>query len=146
MPRQSEPTMGVRASLAIERKTRRRIIMASETTPSNLAKCHPQASCLLFQLPQERRDLILAYSSAQYDEPGTGFSKSAYYYRPGYIGARAVFTGHLLTCRRLWLEAHSYMRQAEHTFWFSNEILELSALKNTKLNKSGSATTPSSAT
>jgi len=83
----------------VENETKRRLIIATAIRSDNLAKCDAQASSLLFQLPQEIRDLIFGYASSSSD--GKSYPETAYYFRPGNTASDTVPLDWLLTCRRI---------------------------------------------
>jgi hypothetical protein len=82
----------------------------------------PQLSSLLFngRIPSEIRDHIFEYvltenDDAQYDE-------DTHYTRPDYRSHKGILTNLLLTCRRVYLEAHHLpLINREHVFWHYRE-------------------------
>lgn len=86
----------------IEKQTGRTVSIATTTTHENLQRCHPQDQSPLFHLPAEIRNLIFTYAltpdprkdsfDAQLLHPIDRFSPQV-----------------LQTCRRIWLEANTYL-------------------------------------
>ena len=104
----------------IEAKTKRKVTIETTQDAERLARCCPQSESILYQLPKEIRDMIFQYACTPSPHPQHPYKETAYYYRPGHTGRPKSYTSLLLTCRRVWLEAHALpMQQAEHRFWLS---------------------------
>ena len=104
----------------IERRTGRRVAIYADESEASFIKCDPQMNSPLFTLlPQEIRDLVWAFATAPMEDKDNPYKENAYYYRPGHKARLKTDCALLLTCRRVWLEAHAYpMLQAEHSFWY----------------------------
>lgn len=83
---------------------------------------NPQLSSPLFngRIPSEIRNHIFEYVLTE--EDGNPFSVNTHYTRPGYTARKALLTNLLLTCRRVYLEAHHLpLINKEHVFWHYRE-------------------------
>lgn len=111
------PRLGI-----IQAETGRELTLATSITDETLAKCNPQQQCPLFaQLPAEVRALIFTFATAPYDSPKLEeqYLETDFFYRPSHRARHLTSTSLLLTCRRIWLEAHHLpLLQAQPTFWF----------------------------
>lgn len=102
----------------LEATTKRPITISTTLTPSNLSQCHQQPQSRLFALPAELREIIFSLATAPYYAYGTYRNKSELHYRPDHQAHRTTSTTLLLTCRRIWLEAHHMpMQQAHHCYY-----------------------------
>ena len=83
---------------------------------------NPQLSSPFYngRIPAEIRDQIFLYALSEYtkDDPGSQYSVSTNYTRPGYTGMRKVCIALLLTCRKVYLETYFLPpKMKEHVFW-----------------------------
>lgn len=123
----------------IERETKRTVILATALTDEELFRtCNAQhASPLYSTLPQELRDMVFAYATAEYADPAHMYDSTDYWYRPGHIGRLRTSTTLLRTCRRAWLEAHALpMQQTENAYWFQRGPRDVHADKDWRQNVS----------
>lgn len=103
----------------IEERTKRFVTIEHERTPSNLSKCHSQWQSSFFSsLPIEIREMIYDYASKPNVDPSdlkTGPQCLTYLRMPV---VWRVNLSWLRSCRRIWLEANSFVWQnAEPTFY-----------------------------
>ena len=105
---------------SIEELVCRKVAIETVESEASIARCHPQNQCPLFStLPRELREIIWAFAASSVEDKDNKYSTNEYYYRPGHTARFKTYTDLLLTCRRVWLEAHAYpMLQAEHCFWY----------------------------
>lgn len=83
---------------------------------------NPQTSSLLFNgsIPPEVRDRIFEYVLTEDED--VLYKQDTHYARPGYASHKALLTNLLLTCRRVYLEAHHLpLVNREHVFWHHRE-------------------------
>ena len=105
----------------IETLTKRAVLIETQATDANLAKCHPQTQSELFQIPSELRNTIFEYACAPYNDPRVKYDVPELCYIPDHHRKRIVSWSILLICRRVWLEAnHLPMQIADHTFRLQN--------------------------
>jgi hypothetical protein len=104
----------------LERKTQRRIVLECDENAA-WPKFNEQDDSPLFTvLPREIRDLIWDFTLAPYEDPNGKFKANEYFCRPGHEARLKTDFNLLLTCRRVWLEAHAMpMLQAEHSFYYN---------------------------
>ncbi len=80
---------------------------------------NPQPLCPLFsRIPNEIRNKIFAHALTEYADKTKPYSRRSAFYRPGYEFHKLISTTLLLTCRRIYLEAHLVpLAINEHVFW-----------------------------
>jgi hypothetical protein len=83
---------------------------------------HAQANSPLFngRIPPETRNQIFYYALTEYTitYPSALYPRATDFYRPGYVGPKAITIALLQTCRRIYLETyHLPPIMKEHIFW-----------------------------
>ncbi|KAL8811342.1 MAG: hypothetical protein Q9223_000360 [Gallowayella weberi] len=83
---------------------------------------HPQLKSPLFKIPPELRNYIFQLTLSAYEDPNRPYQPNAYYYRPGLTCALKIDTDLLLTCRRVYFEAHKISLSInEQLSWYYRE-------------------------
>ncbi len=108
---------------AIEKRTKKTIVLETNETDAILTRCYSQEQSPLFtELPREIRDMIWKFATAPHEDDQNRYEENKFYYRPGHTAPLKTDYAILLTCRRAWLEANAYpMLQAEQCYWYHRQ-------------------------
>lgn len=103
----------------VERQCDRAVVIDTSETEEVTSKCHSQEQAPIFSLPREIRDEIWAFATAQFEDADHKYEAKEYYCRPGHRARSKTYSELLLTCRRVWIEAHAMpMLQARAVYWY----------------------------
>ncbi|KAF2768085.1 hypothetical protein EJ03DRAFT_337216 [Teratosphaeria nubilosa] len=103
----------------VEGRTKRVVVMETDEFEARGKFLDQEQSPLFGMLPRELRDMIWALALAPFEDAEHKFDPTEHYCRPGHTARLKTDYRLLLTCRRIWLEAHAMpMLQAEHSFYY----------------------------